>query len=240
MNNVIFNGEGPIMSGTWYNPSNGDSFTVADSFFQDNQYIVKTTDGRMLEYNFIQHYIKSDKPIEAQTPKPAPKLGNLKESNPLPKEVTELLDDSNDFQNNIIESDLDIIMGKPVQQPMIKQLSPDNIIIEKALSKKSNPEVDCFINWDVFPTKEIELLIDVMDVDIKDILEYYTNKLDLNAIKESIKNNLELYINSKLCKTETHTISTSVCSDPAITTEVTGSKKTPTDKKSNTKKQIKK
>lgn len=239
MNNVIFNGEGPIMSGTWYNPSNGDSFTVADSFFQDNQYIVKTTDGRMLDYNFIQHYIKSDKPIEAQTPK----LGNLKESNPLPKEVVELLDDPNDFQNNIIEDDLDIIMGKPVQQPVIKQLTPDNIIIEKALSKKSNPEVDCFINWDVFPTKEIELLIDVMDVDIKDILEYYTNKLDLNAIKESIKNSLESYINSKL--TKVHTISTSFCSDPTIITEVTdtkttGSKKTPTDKKSNPKKQIKK
>jgi hypothetical protein len=229
MNNVIFNGEGPIMSGTWYNPSNGDSFTVADSFFQDNQYIVKTTDGRMLDYNFIQHYIKSDKPIEPQTPK----LGNLKESNPLPKEVVELLEDSNDFQNDIIESDLDIIMGKPVQQPMIKQSNPDNIIIDKALSKKSNPNVDCFINWDVFPIKEIELLIDVMDVDIKDILEYYINKLDLNTIKESVKNSLELYINGKfeLHQTETHTTPTTVATD---------SKNTLTDKKSKPKKQIKK
>ena len=56
INNISFNGEGPVMSGTWYNPKTGDSFTVEDSYFQDNQYLVKTTDGRMLDYNFIQNY----------------------------------------------------------------------------------------------------------------------------------------------------------------------------------------
>ena len=46
---MIFSGETPMMSGTWYNPQTGDSFTVADAFFQDNQYLVKTIDGRILD-----------------------------------------------------------------------------------------------------------------------------------------------------------------------------------------------
>ena len=27
MNNLVFNNEGPVMDGTWYNPNNGDKFT---------------------------------------------------------------------------------------------------------------------------------------------------------------------------------------------------------------------
>ena len=64
MNNLTFGTEGPIMEGTWYNPQTGDSFTVRNSFFEDNQYIVQTTDGRVLGYNQIQNYVKSDRPIE--------------------------------------------------------------------------------------------------------------------------------------------------------------------------------
>ena len=57
MNNLTFGMEGPIMDGTWYNTQTGDSFTVRNSFFEDNQYIVQTTDGRILRYDQIQNYI---------------------------------------------------------------------------------------------------------------------------------------------------------------------------------------
>ena len=36
-NGVMFNTEGPIMTGSWYNPNTGDSFVVRDSFFENNQ-----------------------------------------------------------------------------------------------------------------------------------------------------------------------------------------------------------
>ena len=54
MQGINFNMEGPIMDGTWYNPNTGDSFTVRDSFFEDNQFMVSTMDGRVLNYNQIQ------------------------------------------------------------------------------------------------------------------------------------------------------------------------------------------
>ena len=103
MHNLIFNGEGPVMDGTWYNPANGDSFTVMDSYFQDNQYIVKTTDGRMLDYNFIQNYVKSDKPIPKQN-----KPTTLTKQE-LPAEVASLLAD--DTNNDILADDLQLING---------------------------------------------------------------------------------------------------------------------------------
>ena len=39
MNNLMFTGDGPLMTGHWHNYKTGDSFTVADTFFQDNQYV---------------------------------------------------------------------------------------------------------------------------------------------------------------------------------------------------------
>ena len=238
MQDITFAGEGPLMSGTWYNPVNGDSFTVADSFFQDNQYIVKTTDGRMLDYNFIQHYVKSDSPI----PKPQQKLGNININNTLPKEVQDLIAHEN-VDNGIIEDDLNIVMNKPVIQPQpIQQSNPNSIIIEKALSKKPNPNIDCFVEWEVFPTKEIELLIDVMEVNIEDILEYYANKLDLNTIKESIKKNLESYIAGRLNNDEPISIVTAqvVANTEPLVESVTVAAIVNDRKKSKTKKQTKK
>ena len=43
----------PMMSGTWVNPQTGHEFTVRDCFFQDGNFMVQTTDGRMLDYNTI-------------------------------------------------------------------------------------------------------------------------------------------------------------------------------------------
>ena len=42
---LTFGSEGPMMEGTWYNTRTGDSFTVRDSFFEDNQFVITTTDG---------------------------------------------------------------------------------------------------------------------------------------------------------------------------------------------------
>ena len=37
MNGINFPMDGPCMSGTWYNPHTKDSFTVRDTFFENNQ-----------------------------------------------------------------------------------------------------------------------------------------------------------------------------------------------------------
>ena len=202
--NLIFNGEGPMMSGTWYNPTNGDSFTVADSFFQDNQYIVKTTDGRMLDYNFIQNYVKSDKPLQKMEQMVKPQQS-------LPPEVASIID------TDILDDDLNMIKGNlgNLHQPTPQAIGNTHII-EKALGKKSIPNLNTYIAWDKFPSKELEMLFEIMEIDKSEVLEWYLNKIDLNIIKKSIKESLEAYIDCKLTPDQDEQFIPHMCSEDMI------------------------
>ena len=198
-NAMMFSNEGPLMEGTWYNPNNGDSFTVSDCFFQDNQYLVKTTDGRLLDYNFIQNYIKSDKPL------------NFKKNTTqaLPKEVSSILDDSSkNFDDGILEDDIELIRPKslgnlndpqrtpePIQTP--KQPSYESII-DRALSKKSQPLLDIAVNWDNFPLKEMDLLIDIMELSVDDIINWYVSQIDMIQVRKIISDKLIECISNNL------------------------------------------
>ena len=195
---LMFQGESPIIDGTWYNPNTGDSFTVADAFFQDNQYLIKCRDGRMLDYNFIKDYIKSDKPIPKQTQQPPKQVH--------PKEVMDLIEPQNDINEGILADDLALIQGKPLgnlnmiptstptSAPQMQQVDVNESIISKALSKTNQPLLDIKVNWDDFPTKELDLLIDVMDIDVNDIIDWYTTKIDMDEVKNIISNSLIKYI----------------------------------------------
>lgn len=195
---LMFQGESPIIDGTWYNPNTGDSFTVADAFFQDNQYLIKCRDGRMLDYNFIKDYIKSDKPIPKQTQQPPTQVH--------PKEVMDLIEPQNDINEGILADDLALIQGtslgnlnevnnmKPNTPTSQAPINVNESIITKALSKTNQPLLDIKVNWDDFPTKELDLLIDVMDIDVNDIIDWYTTKIDMDEVKNIISNSLIKYI----------------------------------------------
>ena len=89
MNGMMFGNEGPVMQGTWYNPTTGDAFTVRDSFFEDNQYVVTTTDGRYLKYNQIQNYVQTDMKLEDLKKR---NIENQKKEEVLPAEVANLIE----------------------------------------------------------------------------------------------------------------------------------------------------
>lgn len=237
MNNydaMIFSGETPVMSGTWYNPETGDSFTVADTFFQDDQYLVKTTDGRMLDYNIIQNYIKSDTPIPKPSEKPT------KES--LPKEVSDILDNNSGQNEDILPDDLELIRPRSLgnlndthtkPQPVAQTGSPFDMIIERALSKKSQPLLSTVVNWEDFPKKEIELLINVLDIDVNDVIKWYISQIDLskieniiaNELTETIKYNLSVQIDKK-SSTDSKLIDTLLEPATVPKTKNTGKKRT--------------
>ena len=114
MPGISFNLDGPIMTGTWYNPKTGDKFTVRDTYFEDNNYMVITTDGRRMDYNMIQNYVKSDSPIpKMEQPNAAPqpiKIGDIQEtSNPiLPQDLS-----GDEF---ILEDDMLLLQTKTAPQ----------------------------------------------------------------------------------------------------------------------------
>ena len=210
---MIFSGETPMMSGTWYNPQTGDSFTVADAFFQDNQYLVKTIDGRILDYNIIQNYIKSDKPISAQKKQVNEQLPKevsnilLKESGNLNSPLNDTLQNDT-LQNDILPEDMDLIkprslgnLNTPTSAPVNTPVQPRNpfgVIIERALAKKDQPLLDVKVNWENFPRKEIELLTSVLDLSIDEIIQWYISQIDISQIESIVAKTLTETINKEM------------------------------------------
>ena len=105
---MMFGGEGPVMTGTWYNPHTGDAFTVRDSFFEDNQYVVTTTDGRYFRYDQLQNYIQSDMKLEDLKKMKVEKTPVKEE---LPSEVANLI--SEDSYSSMMLPEDEVLINKP-------------------------------------------------------------------------------------------------------------------------------
>ena len=177
MNNGInFAMEGPMMEGTWYNTITGDSFTVRDTYFENNQLMVATTDGRMLDYNIIQNYeyiltfllipftlyikykfINFTIIFIQKKPKQT--------TSEVPAEVLNMLE-SNDSQGDILEEDMNLLQGNMYNQPITTQApstnqvvtpqpveSEDDMLVRRILKRSIAPEIECKVTWKNFPTK---------------------------------------------------------------------------------------
>ena len=207
---LTFGSEGPMMEGTWYNTRTGDSFTVRDSFFEDNQFVVTTMDGRYLKYEQIQDYIKSDKPIEMEKPKPKQEA--------LPAEVADLLEGEN-YDDMIMADDLAMIQGQaPITLGNLKDsmttnphpYNPTQVvassepintnydIISKALTKRTLPDFQIGIDWLACPVKEMNMLIDLMDVQESEIVDWYLSQVDIETTTAMIKEVIRDYLMKQL------------------------------------------
>lgn len=199
MNDLVFGMGGPVMEGTWYNTRTGDSFTVQNSFFEDNQYIVQTTDGRILRYEQIQDYIKSDKPIDM----PKKTITNSQ----LPPEVASLIETNND----ILPDDMNMINGynslgsltgydlQPVEKQQITTPVLKNYdIISKALTKRSLPDFQVGIDWVECPVKEMNMLMDLMEVEYSEIVDWYVSQVDVETTTQMIKEVIKDFVAKQL------------------------------------------
>lgn len=202
---VLFDG-GPIMDGTWFNPKTGDRFTVRDSFFEDNNYVVVTTDGRTLTYNQFQNYVKDTTPGAADKPRTRDNANKKASKDELPPEVLAMAEglgdkkDANDmmqemYDEMLLPEDKDIVYGHPdtpvaapdralgrifqeeaASQPR-PQEDPDFMIIEKALGSKDSVQVDINTIWNEIPSREITLLSEVMNIPLGRIADWYADKI---------------------------------------------------------------
>lgn len=185
----MMNGEGgPFMSGTWYNPNTGDSFTVRDTFFEDNNLIVMTTDGRRLNYDIISRYVKSDKPI----PKQQPVVKQEQPKQAVPKELQEMLDDDPYIYTT----------QKQTAQPQVEQVQQvtttvqedeDALLVRRIMKRASVPEVNCNVIWKNYPSKQLEML-EMMGVEPEKIADYVMKDFDLETIRVQIKKSIIEYI----------------------------------------------
>ena len=210
MQGIMFNGETPMMSGTWYNPKTKDQFTVRNTFFENNQLVVQTMDGRLLEYNQLQHYVQADGPI----PQEAPLQKNT--DNTLPPEVVGLIDGD----DMMLMDDMELI-NKPLgnlhatQNEIINPLKSsrkeeqgksshqytenvNHIIISKALDKYSNSKATVKLDKKSLPKEPIKILMDMMGISKEDIVEWYMSKLDIESLYQDLKDSVEKALDEKL------------------------------------------
>ena len=193
-NGIAFGAEGPMMTGTWVNPKTGHKFTVRDCFFQDNQFMVQTTDGQLLDYNTIQHYVQSvNKPGESiSTPKTT--------ASDIPAEVSALLaEPTSSIPTDVLPDEMTLIKGlgnindRTPSQPTPSPESTDQIMIERVLRKFPKPQIEASILWET-PERQIDTLVNVLGIESSDIADYYINTLNATAIMEVVRAQLSAHI----------------------------------------------
>ena len=193
-NGIAFGAEGPMMTGTWVNPKTGHKFTVRDCFFQDNQFMVQTTDGQLLDYNTIQHYVQSvNKPGESiSTPKTT--------ASDIPAEVSALLaEPTSSIPTDVLPDEMTLIKGlgnindRTHSQPAPSPESADQIMIERVLRKFPKPQIEASILWET-PERQIDTLVNVLGIESSDIADYYINTLNATAIMEVVRAQLSAHI----------------------------------------------
>lgn len=207
---MMFGGEGPIMQGTWYNPRTGDAFTVRDSFFEDNQYVVTTTDGRYLHYDQLQNYVQTDMKLDD--------IKNMNQSapvnaEPIPTEVSNLIAD-NARDEMMLPEDMELlntaktnvklgnIHSSPVFDDPIPPVNMNTAIIEKALKNAAMPDFSVSLKWDKYPAKQIEMLKDIMDIPVDEIIDWYLDNISINDFIVVFKNALTDKIMCNACDTQ--------------------------------------
>lgn len=204
---ISFNADGPVMSGTWFNPQTGHKFTVRDCFFQDGQFTVMTTEGQTLDYNTIQNYIQvTDEHGKAQEPDNS--LMANKPQQQLPPEVAALVEE--DYlipEDNAISKGLGNLndTNRGVYAPpmettragymrVVDDDEQDLIMIDRVLRKHPIPEFEAQLIWQC-PEKQIDTLVNILGIESSTIAQYYVNKLHQEVIFNDIKKKLADYIN---------------------------------------------
>lgn len=218
---MTFGSEGPMIQGTWVNPNTGDSFTVRDSFFEDNNYVITTTDGRYIQYEQFQNYIQADEKSVNEIKNSIKEKSAAKEE-AIPAEISSLIDNDN-ADTMITPEDYELIYGKkslgnlnttPIQSQFPKkETSVENMnaaIIKKALNNTEQPKFKVDVDWNNFPSKQIEMLYDIMGISEDEIIEWYLDNIQLIDIIETIKTSIK----ERICSTK-NTVETAVCEIPA-------------------------
>lgn len=199
---------GPNMQGTWVNPKNGDYFTVRETFFQDNNLMVQTMDGRLLDYNFISDYIKCDVKEAQRISENVKSKSNNKELE-VPAEIKSIIENEtksesgSEYDEYMIPEDANLfnkgdnIFKKPLSIPSptpVVQESEDMIFIKRALGKTIGPKIKVSIDWPDFPTQKIDMLTTLLDVSDESIASWYIKDIDVDSIKKEVQQSIEKYI----------------------------------------------
>ncbi len=209
-------GGAPTISGKWFNPHTGDSFEVRDTYIEDNNIVIMTMDGRRISLSMLGEYVQGEAP-QGKLPDYQPAQINKKAlaeslgldtDDPLNQELNESIKVSNKdtlyisnnaptvAATNAIDAPLPDVISIPTVQ--LVEESEDEKMVKRVLKKVVAPDIDCKIRWNKFPTRQMEMLLDFMDVSLDDICEYFMKQLDIDVVRKELKEQIASFIESKM------------------------------------------
>ena len=190
----------PVVSGTWQNMNNGDVFVVRDFYMNESgEPFVSTTDGRTISATQLERYVQI-----SDTALPQNEINALRsdfKNNQAAERNTPQVNRNNLLQGlsteGMLPDELSLITGvgvldDAVARPTTQPTNTNHDIIAKAFKDKvSAPDVE--LCWPDFPSKQITLLTEIMDIPLEDIAEYvydeYVNNKEvmIGKITDSLK-----------------------------------------------------
>ena len=187
---------GPMMEGTWYNPSNGDSFTVKDTYFEGDQMYIIAMDGRRYNGDMIASYVHTDGPLP---PKPQidpnqPKMSKGQLFQGLDAEMQREMEGLIGQKPQPADPLNQVISEKPVHKndgvfQKTEQVDEDTLLLKRLLDRVEMPKVICSVKWSKFPSKQLEML-EMLGVPEEKATDYLVSKLNMEDIYQQVGQSL--------------------------------------------------
>lgn len=200
-----------MVSGKWIDKRTGAVVNVRDSIIDGDNMIIITDRGHIPMMEFSDNYIQASEDLyddkgniigkqeissnEFQpviTPQKLKDIQKAKDDfNNEFISIDEFVNNENNIKNEIEQKASTVtIIQTPIEEHTENKQQIKNIdIIDKVFTKiKSKPELTVNIEWEDFPSEQINTLINYLDIDINDIASYILNKyMDNNIIVNCIK-----------------------------------------------------
>jgi len=209
MDGLNFGMDGFCMDNSrWYNPSTGDKFTVKQNYFEDNVMKIQAMDGRIFTLDQMANYLQWQGEGEPPMPEKLGESKGLPGPQCLPPEVANILEGGQD--DGLLPEDAAMIAGMGSTSGAVPPRgslgisrpapTPNHDIIQRALAKCSKPEWNLAMKWSKFPEREMSMLLEVMDVPVDEISNYYMDSIrtEFDAFMDNLRDQFNTYIASQL------------------------------------------
>lgn len=211
---ITFDGTAPMMEGTWFNPKTGDVIKIRDTFFENNNYVARTTDGRMLNYSQLQNYVRDDSKSVSQTSKPVAKqvvkqtqigVPSTPKVNPdamLSAEDLAMLDGlEKPEQQAEIEATHGLQNGMAERMNGIsdyldqrgQELTISDQIINRAMEEEDEPRLVVQVSWNA-PVQKLLFLKQNMGITDSDIVRWITRTLDSRDLSSDVRDSVAEWV----------------------------------------------
>ena len=213
---ITFDGTAPMMEGTWFNPKTGDVIKIRDTFFENNNYVARTTDGRMLNYSQLQNYVRDDsksvsqnsnpaaKPVTKQAPTGVPSTPKVNPDAMLSAEDLAILDGlEKPEQQAEIEATHGLQNGMAERMNGIsdyldqrgQELTISDQIINRAMEDEDEPRLVVQVSWNA-PTEKLRFLKQNMGITDSDIVRWITRTLDSRDLHSDVKDSVANWVDN--------------------------------------------